>query len=283
MRIYFLTFILFFYIDANATVKYSPCRLEKNQTLNIACTTDCGKFNTWAMRSAAKRLGYHISFKNIYVENSTVDLSKFDAVLIPGGEDINPNYYTPFVGPELRKHIEDLLYLVDLTTNGRKRDIFEYNLLENYFSNSQFVTTPILGICRGMQMLTVSQKIPLYVDINYELGIKNRKYTLDKVYITNHESAIFDTIKKSSFRGVEIHHQGLRLDYFLKNKERWPDLEVTAVSNGGKIAESLEFKNRPVLGVQFHPEYTFGKVRRRVFDWFLNRACHKKNNELQNL
>lgn len=271
---------IFIASNSQATTRFSPCSLSKEQIIKIGCTTTCGRFNSWAMRSAARRLGYNIDYENIYSENSSIDISKYDAIIIPGGVDINPKYYTPYVEPELRAHIENLYYLVDFTTSGKQRDTFEYNLLENYFNNNSLRDTPILGICRGMQMLTVSQRIPLYVDIKKELNIKNRRYTLDKIYVTKRDSALFDSVRKDTFRGVEIHHQGLRLDYFLQHKDRWPNLEVTSVSNGGKIAESLEFKDRPVLGVQFHPEYTFGKVRKGVFDWFLNQACHKKNKDL---
>jgi gamma-glutamyl-gamma-aminobutyrate hydrolase PuuD len=71
------------------------------------------------------------------------------------------------------------------------------------------------------------------------------------------------------------------VDYFKKHKdERWPNINLTALSNRGRIAEVLEWTDRPVLGVQFHPEYTFGKVRRRIFKSFLNQACHKKVSEL---
>jgi putative glutamine amidotransferase len=274
-----VSFLFKVQFDSHAAEKYSPCKLPKGEVIKIGCTTTCGRFNQWAMRSAAKRAGYKIRYQNIYSKNQSVDLSQLDGILIPGGADINPDYYTSSLPEDLKKHIESLDYLVDYTTSGKVRDPFEYGLLQNYFSDSSKRYTPILGICRGMQMLTVSQGIPLYVDLKKELGIRNRRYTLDKVHVTNKESVIYDVMKKSRFRAVEIHHQGLRMDYYLKNKSQWPQLEVTGLSHGGRIAEVLEFYNRPVLGVQFHPEYTFGKVRRRVFGWFLNKACHKKNLE----
>ena len=132
-------------------------------------------------------------------------------------------------------------------------------------------------------MLTVSQGIPLYVDINKELGIKNRYYKIDKIFSTNPESVIQEAIGDDIYWGVELHHQGLRIPYYEKYRDRWPHLEVTGVSNRGKIAENLEFYNRPVIGVQYHPEYTFGKVRRGIFGWLLNRACHKKQNDKMKL
>jgi gamma-glutamyl-gamma-aminobutyrate hydrolase PuuD len=94
--------------------------------------------------------------------------------------------------------------------------------------------------------------------------------------VTNQESLIKELIKKKKFRGVELHHQGLNINYFKKHRKNWPHLEVTALSNKNKIAEALEFYNRPVLGVQFHPEYTFGKTRKSIFKWLLKRSCFNK-------
>lgn len=276
----FLLLPLFFAFNTFAAEKYEACTLTKDQVLNIACTEQCDRFVKWGLNRSARALGYKINIINLYNQRQSYDLAKVDAILIPGGADINPKYYTSKVDEETRRQIESLDHLVKYTKEGERRDPFEYNILQEYFTHDTLRTTPLLGICRGMQLLAVSQDIPLYVDIKAELGIRNRKYTLDKVHVTNGESVIYDIMKKRSFRAVELHHQAVRLDYFLENQEKWPHVNITAVSNGGHIVEAIELSNRPALGVQFHPEWTFGKVRRGVFNWFLNRACHKKNAEI---
>ena len=273
-----LSFLFKIKLEANAaTFTSQSCQLRSDQELVIGCTRDCGRFNKWALKRYARKLGYKITIKDLYSKNQTPDISAVDAILIPGGADINPDYYIGHVEDDLQQHIRNLDHLVDYSSEGRERDPFEYSLLQDYFNSQSLALTPILGICRGMQMLTVSQGIPLYVDIKAELGIRNRRYTLDRIEVQNQESLIYNIRGKSRFRAVEIHHQGLRLDYFNKHRERWPYLEVTATSHKGKIAEVLEFYNRPVLGVQFHPEYTFGKTRKTIFEWLLKRACMKKN------
>lgn len=276
----FLLLPLLFAINAFSAEKYESCTLAKDQTITVACTEQCDRFVRWGLNRSAKVLGYKINIINLYNQRQSYDLGKVDAILIPGGADIDPKYYTSVVDEETRKQIEGLSHLVKYTKEGERRDPFEMNILQEYFSQDSLRTTPLLGICRGMQLLAVSQEIPLYVDIKAELGFRNRIYTLDKVHVTNGESVIYDMMKKRSFRAVELHHQALRLDYFLDNQEKWPHVNITSVSNGGHIVESIELSNRPAVGVQFHPEYTFGKVRRGVFDWFLNRACHKKNAEI---
>lgn len=271
--------LLLFSFNTFAIQKSQSCSLDVNEVITIGCTWKCSKWNRWGLRKAERRAGYKVNIVNLYSENATPNLSSVDGILIPGGADINPKYYTPKVEPWLQEHIKSLDYLVNYSSEGDMRDPFEYNLLQEYFNKGEHALTPILGICRGMQMLTVSQGIPLYVDIKKELGFSNRRWKLDKIYVTNPESIVQSEVKDNIFRGVKYHHQGLRLDYFNKHQERWPNLEVTSVSNRGKIAESLEFYDRPVLGVQYHPEWTFGKVRRGLFGWLLNRACLKKQND----
>lgn len=267
--------------SANATAfNFSKCSLPKGTVLKIGCTKDCGKFNRRALYRFARKSGLKIEIINLYSQRQSVDITSMDGILIPGGADINPKYYIDKVEKELQDKIKKLDYLVDYSESGDRRDPFEYQLLQDYFSNPKLAQTPVLGICRGMQILGVSQGIPLYVDIKTELGIRNRRYKLDKIYLQSRDSSINKIMRDMRFRGVELHHQGPRVDYFKKHKSRWPNIELTGLSNRGRIAEVLEWTDRPVLGVQFHPEYTYGKVRRRIFKWLVNQACHKKNKEL---
>jgi len=88
--------------------------------------------------------------------------------------------------------------------------------------------------------------------------------------------SLMNELFSQSFKGFERHHQGIRVSYFNENAARWPQLQVTSYSNRGLIAESLEFKNRPVLGVQFHPENDFGFERNRIFGWLIDKAMERK-------
>jgi len=213
----------------------------------------------------------------MYKGNVSKNFSDIDGIVIPGGADINPELYKYQVEEELRNQIERLDYLVDYSEEGDKRDPFETKVLKNYFNNSQNMSLPILGICRGMQMLAVSQGIPLYVDIKSELGIRNRRYLMDRIHLVDEKSLLKSILKYSNFWGYKYHHQGVRVDYFTKHKlERWPEVNITSYSNRGKIAESLEFKGRPILGTQFHPEIDFWTERKRIFSWLLNESCKNK-------
>lgn len=252
------------------------CKLPEGQKLIIACTNYCGRFNRWALKWYAQRLGYKVDLINLRQKNQTIDYTMADGIIIPGGSDIDPKWYISAVTPEFRKYLESIKHYTRYTQIGRLRDEFEFNLLSDYFANPHSKYQPVLGICRGMQVLTVSQGIPLYGDIKKELSIPNRRYTLDKITITNPESLAAELLKRKRFRAVKLHHQGLNVSYFNQHREKWPHLEITASSHNGNIAEVLEFYKRPILGVQFHPEYTFGKVRRSTFKWLLKRACFNK-------
>lgn len=263
-------------------VMSSSCSLPDNQTITVGCSYTCGKFNRWAIKRAAKKLKYKVNFIEMN-KNYSTDFSKIDALVFPGGADINPKYYTKKLPKELKEHINSIKHLAIITGESDKRDPYEYHLYKEYFADSKQRLTPVLGICRGMQMLAVSQGIPLYLDIKEELGVRKRNYSLDRVYVGDKESEIYSLIKKKKFRGVEIHHQAVRYSYFKKNRKKFSNVNITALSHKNKIPEVIEIANRPVIGTQFHPEYTFGKVRRNVFKWLLKNACVKKQYQSKGL
>ncbi len=99
-----------------------------------------------------------------------------------------------------------------------------------------------------MQMMSVAQGIPLYLDIQTELGIPNRQYKFDQVNITDADSLMSSLYGERKFSGYELHHQGIRVDYYEAHKNEFPNVNVTSFSNDGKVAESIEYKNMTALG-----------------------------------
>lgn len=259
-----------------STPSYSQyCKSDRSKPIVIGCTYQCSR---WVIGALVKAARYHKTFIKVVnlIKNPEMKMSDVDAIIIPGGADINPDYYVDKVPEKWRKRIEEYRHLTNISKQSNLRDPFEYELASDYFKNPQFKNTPMLGICRGMQMLTVSQSIPLYQDIKAELGIPNRMYKLDRIHVIDFDSDLYAIQKRKNFVGAQLHHQGMRMDYWRENKSKHPTVKVTALSNKNKIVETIEFTNRPALGVQFHPEVTFGKTRKNIFRWLINRACMKK-------
>jgi len=269
---FFVISIIFF-----SNILYAnTCKLPKGEVLTIGCTTECKYFYKRAIKKVARKLGYKVKVINLYNKKHEIDFNQVDGILIPGGADINPKYYSPFVEKEYQDELKRLDYLVNYSAEGDKRDPFEYKLLYNYFKLPFENKLPLLGICRGMQLMAVSQRVPLYVDIKAQLGIRNRRYIFDRIRVTDKSSKLYSILKFSKFWGFKQHHQGINVPYFKNNKNRWPHLKITSYSNKGKIAESLEVLNKEAFGVQFHPEIDFGKERRRIFSWILRKSCENK-------
>lgn len=258
-------------------VVFSISSQATTKELVIGCTTKCDMFFRLAFRRVTPP---ELSIRLIDLSDEVkTDMSKLDGVIIPGGADIDPRYYTGQIEPELAEHIRSLDHLVKYSAEGHRRDSFEFNFLKKYFDDPSTINLPVLGICRGMQVLAVSQGIPLYIDIKTEQGIRNRRYLYDRIHIAPEASLMDELFEITEFRAFKRHHQGIRVDYFNDHSDRWPHLRITSFSNRGLIAESLEFSNRSVLGVQFHPENDFGFERRILFNWLIREAL-KRNQEM---
>jgi putative glutamine amidotransferase len=255
-----LFFILFLSFHSQA-----ECQLKSDHKLKIGCSTECGFFYRLRLATNALSLGYPIQIVDL--SNKENSLSDVDGFIIPGGVDIDPKLYLSKIDPEFKKFAR-------LTSEGSKRDAIEAKLLAEYQEKDSLKALPLLGICRGMQMMSVAKGIPLYVDLKNELGLENRVYTFDKISTEQASISL-----PENFSGMKLHHQGLNLDYFQANKSSFPDVKITAFSNNGKIAEAIEYEGRPALGVQFHPEMSPSHVATPIFQWFLTQSCKRKNSK----
>lgn len=270
MKTFLLSLIILFSTHLSA-----QCHQTQSEIL-IGCTYNCDSLYNFALKKNARRLGYKI--KTINLSKVNFNLTDLDAILIPGGADINPELYYSSIPAELVAYTQRHINLVNLGEEGAFRDPIEHGIVTNYLSNEELKATPLLGICRGMQMMAVASGLPLYVDIRHELGIRNRYNKIDRIKVTDMESLLADFYPSGKTYGVKYHHQGIRVDYFKENAEQFPNLRVGAYSHDGKIAESLEFLNRPAIGVQYHPEKALLPSNGRpIWEWFLNGACEKSN------
>lgn len=177
-----------------------------------------------------------------------------DAVVFLGGGDISP---TLFASPEPWHGIEaELNYQ---TT----RDLSEY-LTMTYCLDHDI---PILGLCRGMQMLTVVSGAPLIQDLGTyyrSLGKQdryvhrsardadgNRHYTPHDVTVTDTTSLLYSICRTTTIHNVPSWHHQAAGDI------SGTPLRVTAVTthDGVDVIEAVERTDRHfALGVQFHPE-----------------------------
>ena len=179
--------------------------------------------------------------------------------LFTGGGDPDPKYYGQEMLPECGKP-------------NVARDEFELALLPLVVQAGK----PLLGICRGEQMLNVALGGTLIQDIpsqRPEAAAENHRDN-DHRRAPDHPAKILPGTYLHELLGCEdiltnsIHHQAVDTPA--------PGLRISAVSPAG-IVEAVEAEDgRFLLGLQWHPEATAGKDERmqRPFD-ALVKACRK--------
>jgi gamma-glutamyl-gamma-aminobutyrate hydrolase PuuD len=272
------TLLFFLFLFLSLSFAHGACKLPVSEKITIGCTYKCDIFTKTRLKAVGARLGYRVKFTDLSTDDHfSGSLAGVDSLFIPGGADINPKFYLKDVTDDLRQYTEQNLHLVNFTEEGKKRDLFEYTILKRIINQaSDYKKFPVLGICRGMQMMSVAQGIPLYLDIKTELGIPNRRHKLDEVSITSSESLMDYLYGDKNFRGYQLHHQGIRVDYYEAHKNDFPSVNVSAFSNQGLVAEAIEYKGMTALGVQYHPEFSLPETAYPIYKWFLTKACEYK-------
>jgi putative glutamine amidotransferase len=131
---------------------------------------------------------------------------------------------------------------------NKERDKFEIELIHRALKNK----TPVLGICRGLQMFNVALGGTLIMDLE-KSGFKNHRMQNGQQKshkIEVHSNSVLSKVIGSGSKIVNTyHHQAI--------DDIGKDLKVSARSTDGVI-EAAEWNNpvgkSPLLLVQWHPE-----------------------------
>jgi len=180
-------------------------------------------------------------------------LSEFDGLFVSGGGDIHPDFF----GGEMHPSVAGV---------DRERDTFEITLCQQAVE----MDMPVLGICRGQQVLNVAMGGDLVVDIpsmlpgagrhqwwpHYERGRLSHSVTLKS------GSQLAEIMGGKEFMVNSLHHQSV--------KNLGKGLKVVATAPDGVI-EALEMPGkRFVVSVQWHPEWLQNlEPMRRIFKAFV--------------
>lgn len=173
-----------------------------------------------------------------------------DALLIPGGFDIDPARYGE--PPHANTHTADFA----------AQDHFEAELLEAAIS----MRLPVLAICRGFQLLNVQHGGSLTQDLPAE---SVHRSSVHEVKIEPH-SRLARAIACTELQVSSYHHQAVaRVGDGLHVVGRAPD----------GVVEALELSDPriPLLAVQWHPEDAAAMNPRQhaIFQWLVNEAIQR--------
>lgn len=191
-------------------------------------------------------------------EVTAAQIEMVDGLLLSGGHDVAPENYGEEPLPKLGDTFPE-------------RDTFEYRLLEAAIKAEK----PILGICRGIQIINTYFEGSLYQDLSY-IGVEVLKHDqvrgpsrLTHSVTLEKNSKLFEIFNEEKFMVNSFHHQAV--------KKIGKGLDKVAAAPDG-IIEAIEKKDYPFLvGVQWHPEMLHESVEamNKLFKKFIEEAANE--------
>lgn len=193
-------------------------------------------------------------------------IEELDGLVIGGGADIDPSLYGETLIPQFQRerrrarrhrHLLNFLLLLSLWlmraafstkahVNGDPaRDALERRLIDEAYERG----LPILGICRGMQLLNVARGGSLHQEIaDFYVETPHLRTVLPKKKVeVEPQSILHRLFGKTMMRVNSLHHQSVR--------KLGSDMHIAAREPNG-IIQAIEDRSRPfVIGVQWHPEF----------------------------
>ena len=196
----------------------------------------------------------------IGIEQDVKQLSTMlDGLVLTGGGDIDPMLF----GEEPHKHLVDV---------SPSRDSIEMAIVQEMLK----VNKPIVGICRGLQIINIALGGNMYQDIYSQRDVPLLQHAQkahrshQSHFVQVKEGSLLESIAKSEQIKVNSYHHQAVKDVPLP-------LIISGVASDGIIEAIESIEHAFVLGVQWHPEALADNeetVSLQLFEKFLEK-CHE--------
>lgn len=168
-----------------------------------------------------------------------VDVDAVDGIVIGGGDDIAPTLYKGELQAEVRL--------------DHARDAMETWIVEKAFADD----IPVLGVCRGAQMLNVVSGGSLHQDAYAAHGGRRYRTILPRKTVRiGPGTRLAETVGRTPMRVNALHRQSVA--------ELGVSLEVAARDEAGMVQAIERTRDPFAIGVQWHPEHIFYAKRHRM-------------------
>ncbi len=166
-----------------------------------------------------------------------------DAVWIPGGADLHPEFYNEQnVG--------------SYPSYSYYREVLEFSLAQAAIEMNK----PIIGICHGSQLMNVYLGGTLHQHVETPYG--------DVPLTTHKNDGLIGSIIDDKLIGPSYHHQAV--------KDIAKTLEVVATSEDGVIKATQPTDGKKIMLCQFHPEYEADQSSINILNQFVNLSAEQK-------
>ena len=207
-----------------------------NTPLRIGIT-DCGKFENYR-RWVESEPGVKVVKLSMHSKNAA-ETDECDGVIFSGGEDLHPALYG-------KPEFESQFGLKEIIP---ERDQFEYEVIAKAFTAKK----PVLGICRGLQLINVFLGGTLVPDIPsiHESSVHGKLDGVDQIHFIRvlPGTLLYNVCGQELGAVNSAHHQSADKPGEL--------LKISAFSEPS-IVEAMEWKEPAnkswLLMVQWHPE-----------------------------